>query len=571
MSFLARFRRPPAPGTAAAAGPGRRRRVASRAATALAALLLFAALVLPNQVQGLTAGAFARIPVEAVALVALLLVLPARAGRTVAGIAGAVLGLVTIVKLLDMGFFATLARQFDLVLDWAQLDDALGVFTDSVGRTGALAAAAGVAVLAVAVVVLTTLSARRLARAVARHRTASARATATLAVAWAALAVLGVQHVPGVPVADRSASALLHDRANRVRAGLADRQAFAETAAADPYRDTPGSDLLTALRGKDVVFAFIESYGRDAVEDPEFATQVGAVLDGGTRRLGAAGYASRSAWLASPTFGGYSWLAHSTFHAGVRVDNQQRYRTLVAGDRLTLTSAFRRAGWQTVAVEPNNTYAWPEGDFYGYDRVHDSRNLGYRGPQFGWSAMPDQYTLSAFRQREHATPDRRPLMAEITLTSSHTPWTPVPRLVDWDAVGDGSVFGPMAAQGDSAAELWKDRTRVRAAYRQSVEYSLSSLVSWVATYGDDDLVLVFLGDHQPAPVVTGHGAGPDVPITIVTRDRAVLDRIHGWGWRDGLKPGPQSPVWPMESFRDRFLTAYGSPAGPAHIAAPRAR
>jgi hypothetical protein len=125
----------------------------------------------------------------------------------------------------------------------------------------------------------------------------------------------------------------------------------------------------------------------------------------------------------------------------------------------------------------------------------------------------------------------------------------------------------MAAQGDSAAELWKDRTRVRAAYRQAVEYSLSSLVSWVATYGDDDLVLVFLGDHQPAPIVTGQGAGHDVPVTIVTRDRAVLDRIAGWGWQDGLKPGPRSPVWPMESFRDRFLTAYGSTAGPAHLAA----
>ena len=81
-------------------------------------------------------------------------------------------------------------------------------------------------------------------------------------------------------------------------------------------------------------------------------------------------------------------------------------------------------------------------------------------------------------------------------------------------------------------------------------------------YGDDRLVLVFLGDHQPAPVITGDGASHDVPITILSRDRAVLDRVSEWGWQDGLRPGPQAPVWPMEAFRDRFLTAFGpGPSG----------
>jgi hypothetical protein len=93
-------------------------------------------------------------------------------------------------------------------------------------------------------------------------------------------------------------------------------------------------------------------------------------------------------------------------------------------------------------------------------------------------------------------------------------------------------------------------------------YSLNSLISYVETYGDDNLVLVFLGDHQPAPVVTGEDASRDVPITIVAHDPAVLDRISGWGWQDGLKPGPHAPVWRMDAFRDRFLTAFG-PGGHA--------
>ena len=75
-------------------------------------------------------------------------------------------------------------------------------------------------------------------------------------------------------------------------------------------------------------------------------------------------------------------------------------------------------------------------------------------------------------------------------------------------------------------------------------------------------MLVFLGDHQPAPAVTGDGASWDVPITIVAKDRAVLDRISGWGWQDGLRPRAGAPVWRMNTFRDRFLTAFGSRPGP---------
>jgi hypothetical protein len=89
----------------------------------------------------------------------------------------------------------------------------------------------------------------------------------------------------------------------------------------------------------------------------------------------------------------------------------------------------------------------------------------------------------------------------------------------------------------------------------------------VEKYGDEDLVLVLLGDHQPARVVTGPGAGHDVPITIIARDAAVIDHISGWGWQDGLRPDPEAPVWPMDAFRDRFLEAY-SPKLPPVLARP---
>ncbi|WP_435823542.1 sulfatase-like hydrolase/transferase [Micromonospora echinofusca] len=525
-----------------------RRRGAAWAGTALAALLVLAALTAPHQPAQLTPGAFVRVPLEGLLVVALLLALPARARRPVAALAGASLGLLAVLKLADLGFLATLGRPFDLVLDWALLDDAFGFLTDSVGRAGAAGAVAATVLLLAALLLATTRSVLRLAPLLARHRAATRRTVAALVVVWLACAAFGVRVSPGVPVADAAATDLVGAHALQVRARLRDRQVFAAQVRDDAFRDTPGERLLGALRGKDVVVAFVESYGRDAVQDPEYAPGVGAVLADGDRRLRAAGFASRSGYLTSPTTGGGSWLAHATLLSGMWVDNDQRHRSLLASDRLTLGGAFGRAGWRTVGVMPAATHPWPEGAFFGYQRFYDGRSLGYRGPKFGYAPMPDQYTLAAFERLERARADRAPVMAEIALVSSHSPWTRIPRLVDWAELGDGTVFHD-ASTGNPSSQP-------RAGYRRSVEYSLSALVSYLETHGDDDLVLVFLGDHQPAPVVTGAGAGRDVPVTVVARDPAVLDRISGWGWDEGLRPGPRAPVWPMDAFRDRFLAAF---------------
>ena len=342
-----------------------------------------------------------------------------------------------------------------------------------------------------------------------------------------------------------------------------DRESFAANAAADSFANTPGKELLTGLRGKDVIVVFVESYGRSAIEDPGLAPPVTAVLDAGNRQLRAAGFGSRSTFLTSPTAGGGSWLAHGTLLSGLWIDSQQRYDDFAASQRLTLTSAFRRANWRTVGVMPGNDGPWPQSESLGYDRIYDAKDMGYHGPRFSWATMPDQYTLLRFEHTEHARGNRPPVMAEITLVSSHAPWEPLPRLIKWGDVGDGSVFDGMATADDKPeAILTRNPERVRTDYRTSIAYSLSSLISYVENYDDDKLVLIFLGDHQPSPIVTGPGASRDVPITIVTRDRAVLNRISQWGWQEGLKPRPQAPVWPMDAFRDRFLTAFGSQNAP---------
>ncbi|MEV6632931.1 sulfatase [Actinoplanes sp. NPDC051470] len=537
------------------------RRVVAGALTALAGVLVFLALATPNNVSRLpegsnTAQAFIRIPIEALIGIAVLLVLPARVRRVAAVAGGVLLGLLTVVKVIDMGFYAALARPFNPVLDWVLLDDGLSFLGDSIGDTLAKFAAVGAGLVLLGVPVLMGWAVLRTTRFAERHRPAAERSVLALSAAWVVLALLGSHFVSTVFISSDAAVTLARETAQKVPDGIRDKQAFAAEASVDKFRTTPPDQLLSGLAGKDVIFTFIESYGRSAVEDPDYAAGMDATLKRGTEQLTAAGYGTRSGWLTSPTAGGGSWLAHSTFQSGLWINNESRYRTLTASDRMTLTSAFGRGDWRTVGVEPGLTYAWPEGRFYGYDQIYGEQALNYHGPKFSWATMPDQFTLERFEQLEHSKRDRAPLMSEITFVSSHTPWAPIPDLVDWDQLGDGSIFGPMTANDPGPGEVWKDEKRVKAEYLRSVQYSVDSLVSYVQKYGDDDLVLVFLGDHQPSPIITGQNASRDVPISIVAKDPAVLDKAGGWQWSSGLKPLPSTPAARMDQFRDMFLGTF---------------
>ncbi|MCL8011631.1 sulfatase [Streptomyces sp. AS02] len=529
--------------------------------TVLAGVLLLFALLVPNRLDRLGPEAFFRLPAEGILLAGLLLALPPRSRRLMAVVSGALLGLLTVLKFVDMGFYQVLARPFDLVLDWILLDDAAEFVRETFGRTGQVLAVVGVIVLILAVLVLMTLAMVRVTNLMVRHRPTAARTTLILGTAWMTCMTLGVQ-VAGVPLATKGNAEFVNNRVEQVRAGLKDGQVFQKQAAVDAFAKTPPDQLLTGLRGKDVLFTFIESYGRVAIDDPAMAPQIDAVLKEGTSSLKASGFQSRSAWLRSPVTGAGSWLAHSTFLSGLWIKNQQRYRSLTTSDRATLNSYFRKTGaWRTVGVVPGVRRAWPEGRYFALDHIYDSEHLGYHGPYFSWTPVPDQFSLEAFQRLEHGKKNREPIMAEIILASSHNPWSPIARMVDWDDLGDGSVFHQIKKEGTDPKEVWKDPERVRTEYRRAIEYSVRSLTEWVERYGTDDTVLVFLGDHQPVPTVTAGSTSKDVPVTIVARDQKVLDRIADWNWTDGLKPAENAPTWGMDRFRDRFMTAYGPRAG----------
>lgn len=526
----------------------------------IAILVVVAALQLPDRSSRLTLPGMALpLPLELPVLLLLVAIaawLP-RALRTVLTAAiGLVLTLVVTSKLADIGSRTAFGRPFDVVLDLPLLGAGWNLLSGSVGQAGAAAAfvAAGVALVLLGLLFVWAVG--RLGAAAARWPVRTA-VLAGLGLAFGGAAMVATpQGQP--PLADFAASRFAATHVAASLRSLDDIAEFDAAAAIDPVVGLPDDVLLNApaLAGKDVLVVFVESYGSSALEDPRYAPGVGAALDRAGQRLADAGLGVTSGYVVSPTVGGQSWLAHGTLLSGLRVDNQRRYDRMIGSSRGTLNRDFRRAGWRTVAVMPAITMDWPESAYFGYDAIYDSDGLQYRGKPFNWVTMPDQYTLAAFDRFERTPGPRQPVMAEIALISSHAPWTPIPTLVGWDAVGDGTVFDAMATSGDPPDVVWRDTERVRLQYRLSIEYAVETVAAYLADKGGRDLVAVVVGDHQPAPLITGEDAGRRVPMHIIAADPAVHAALADWNWRPGLLPDPAAEPLPMEDFRARLVATF---------------
>jgi hypothetical protein len=553
-----------APGSEPPAPPASRRlrvrRVISPALTIVAIVVVWAALVAPDQPRYVTVTGFLRLPLELLVLTALALVLPRTPRRIVAVMAGLVLTVVIVLKVIDYEMFTLYNRPYDPLGDTSQLGNGIETLRSLVGGTETKLIEVGAVLGTVLLAVVLTMALLRLTRVAADNRRWALRTVAGLAAVGALCSALGVELISHTPISSTLSAGLVVDEVNAVRADIHDRGVFAAEIKHDPIASTATSQLLTGLRGKTVLLVFVEAYGQQAVQGRSFSPEVDAALAEGNKRLTSAGFSSRSGFLDSATYGGISWLAHSSLQAGLWVDNQDRYNQLISARRFTLAEAFKRAGWRTVVDDPSNDRPWPQGKaFYHWDAIYNRYQVGYRGPTFTYASMPDQYIYSAFNRLELAKPRKQPLFAEIDTVSSHMPWNRIPQQIPWSQVGNGSIYNRIPSDHETGA-FWSNPPRVQAAYGRSVVYSLNTLTSFVQHYGNKNLVMIVLGDHQPLPIVSGQQSNHDVPISIIAHDPNVLKQIGSWGWNAGLQPRANAPVWPMNAFRNNFLSAFDSHA-----------
>jgi len=540
----------------------------------IAAALFHVVLVQPTHPDALRWGTLAFFPLELpVILLGLAVLRPGTAQRLVRVALVGFLTLMVVLKGADYALHIAFARGFNPVSDLILIEAGLRLLTGTIGGVQTV-----LAVLAVLGGLVVTARGLWWATGVWAGL-ASQRSQLRMAVAAAALVAFGAalvdvaQGVPGSPAPfDPPGMAFTTrvgmERFTLARATLSDFRAFERAAAMDDWAET---DTALNLIDRDVIIVFVESYGRTSFDTALYADLHRATLAKGEARLAARGVAMASGFVASPTRGGQSWLAHATFANGLWIDGQSRYGAVLASGRQTLFHIAAAAGFQTAAVMPQITLDWPESTTMGFETILDASSLGYKGLPFNWVTMPDQFTYAALDRQLRGPARVRPLFVQVATGTSHAPWVPVPDLVPWDQIGDGQIFNPMATAGDPPDVVWRDRDRVRAQYRLAVDYALRAVLAYAERHAEDPPLMIVLGDHQAAGFVALEDR-PDVPMHVIGPAHLV-ERVAQWGLTPGLTPSDDAPVLPMDSLRDlvlRSFTTDGPTAAQRMLAPPGA-
>jgi hypothetical protein len=315
---------------------------------------------------------------------------------------------------------------------------------------------------------------------------------------------------------------------------------------ADPDRDLPGLPLprsdLERLEGDDVLLIFLESYGAVTYDEPAIARIVAPARDELAHAAAETGRHVVSAYASSPTFGGGSWLAHASFMSGVEVRDTGDYMLLLTERRETWPKLFREAGYRSIAVMPGLRSAWPEGAFYGFDAIFDELALGYRGPDFGWWRIPDQFSLARIGGLGAGSDALAPLLTFMPTINTHIPFVPVPPYQeDWQRVLKEQPYPSEDVEASlGVAPNWE---ALGGAYADSFVYTFTYLAGYVRDRAGLDETLILIGDHQPAASVAGVGARWDVPVHVVTEHADVAAALVAAGFVDGVALAPrQRPI-----------------------------
>jgi hypothetical protein len=328
-----------------------------------------------------------------------------------------------------------------------------------------------------------------------------------------------------------------------------------------PYLD----NNLASLEGADVLLLFVESYGAVTYETPAIAD---GLVESRADLQSAVKETDRevvTAYVESPTFGGSSWLAHLSLISGVEVRDQYAYTSLMASRRETMISNFARRGYRTVALMPGMRQPWPEGAFYHYDQIYGRDLLEYKGPEFGWWSIPDQYALAKIDALERNRLTRKPLFVVFPTSTTHAPFGPVaPYLPDWSRMLTSDAFD----KGDveRAFASTPDLTNLRPSYTHAMAYEYLTIAGYLRKHPRDGMILIAIGDHQPPAAVSGRGASWSVPVHVFGRRGPILDRLIEHGFRPGLEPH-RPPISPMHALTPMFLEAFSGTERPPAVSA----
>jgi hypothetical protein len=316
--------------------------------------------------------------------------------------------------------------------------------------------------------------------------------------------------------------------------------------------------FLDKLNGSNVLFIFVESYGRTVFVNNTYSDVLVPRYEAMAKNLESEGFHVVSDFITSPTYGGFSWFAHSTLNSGVKVISHLHSQLLDDRRPRGFADYFRDAGYQPILVMPGTTRPWPGmDDYYGFRQHYFSWEFGYQGPRYGWPTMADQFVLYHIQKTEieRAT---KPLFIQYALVSSHAPFSDLPRYVeDWESLGDGSIL--KRSGRDRFKVTWGLSGDVVNAYNAAVTYEMKVIEGFLTNYVHDDSLVIFVGDHQPHQLVTGpNNLTWSVPIHIACRNPELVAPFLRRGYIPGMVPTQPLPHVGMERFMEEFLADFST-------------
>jgi hypothetical protein len=335
---------------------------------------------------------------------------------------------------------------------------------------------------------------------------------------------------------------------------------LATLAASTALGPSPAMDSdFSRVKDADVFLIFVESYGAVSYDRRDISDRLvpsRLQLDAAIRETHRDVV---SAYVESPTFGGSSWLAHLSLMSGIDVRDPETNAKLMTERRDTLVRAFNRGGFRTVALMPGMRLRWPEGAFYGFDEIYGADRLAYRGPEFGWFAIPDQFSLDRLDALEVTRPSRPPLFVVFPTISTHFPFSPTPPYQpDWRRISTAHPYdGPEIVRAYARQPDWLN---FAPGYVDAIAYDFASIAGYLRLRPDRDFVMILIGDHQPAAAVSGAGASWNVPVHIIASRAPVLERFVARGFRRGLTPA-QPAIGRMHLLAPMLLDAFGDRVG----------
>ena len=327
----------------------------------------------------------------------------------------------------------------------------------------------------------------------------------------------------------------------------------------EPLEHYTYGDIRLTKRPNVYLF-MVESYGKILVTHPDFRNPYHQLMTEIERSLEKSGWFGATNYSAAPISGGKSWLSVATVLSGLRVENQAIYQLLI--HRMPNYPHFVRLldqqGYKTFALQPpmrkRPEFSFePYQNYYNFDTWIYYDDLDYVGEEYGWSIIPDQYSLN-YAHEKFIVGVQQPFFLFFTTVTSHAPWYDLPPyLSDWQGLNDPESYQDEFDQDKSPGDVWRHmektytrhfrkNVRLKDAFRgedylSHMFYQMRLIRDYIIQKAPENSIIVIIGDHQP-PIFTTETDGFQTPIHIISKDMSFVDSFRAYGFIPGLTKDP---------------------------------